>query len=323
LIDIADASLEKTTSLLGYNNTIYASPKALYLVSNQYPRFFNFDRYEERSIVYKVSLDSNLSYKASGFVKGRVLNQFSLSEYQDILRIATTEGNSWQNDTTNSIYTLDNLNDTLFIKGVLSGLGKEGETIQSVRFMGERGYVVTFRQTDPFYTIDLRDASNPQKAGELKIDGFSSYLHPIDSDHILGIGRDATPDGQVDGLKMELFDVSDFSNPNSVDSYTFGSGFSYSEIGHNHKALAYRDSDKLLGFAYTSGDFWRDRINELGVFQITNNTIKGYKSIKSPNTDRNYVGLERGLIFDFVGKTYVAYFADGKIAYSLLDDLKE
>ena len=324
-IDIANAKLEKTSSVLGYTNTVYASKKALYLVSNKYPMFYNFDRYQERSAVYKFSLDDELGYKASGFVNGSVLNQFSLSEYQDILRIATTEGNSWQNDTENSLYTLKHESDALLIHGVLSGLGEEGETIRSVRFMGNRGYIVTFRQTDPFYTIDLTNASNPIKVGELKIDGYSSYLHPINENYILGIGRDVTPDGQVFGLKMELFYVGNFEKPNSVDSYSFGSQFSYSEMENNHKALAYRDSDKLLGFAYSSGAYWDNRINNLGVFQIDvdSDKINAYKPIKSPNANLNYSGFERGLIFDMNGQTFVAYFDNGQIAYAALDSLKQ
>ena len=318
-IDILSANLEKTSSILGYSSTAYASGKALYLVSNKYPMFYNFDRYQERSVVYKFSLDNTLAYEAAGFVNGRVLNQFSLSEHEDILRIATTEGNSWQNDTLNSLYTLNQQNDSLLIHGVLSGLGEEGETIRSVRFMENRGYEVTFKQTDPFYTIDLTNANNPIKVGALKIDGYSSYLHPIDEDKILGIGRDATSDGRVTGLKMELFDVSDFNNPISVDTYNFGNLYSYSEMEHNHKALAYRDSDKLFGFAYNLGN----RINNLGVFQIEGNNINAYNPLTSPNATQYYNSYERGLIFDDAsGQTFVAYFANGKITASELDDLK-
>ncbi|HIP60534.1 MAG TPA: hypothetical protein EYH01_08925, partial [Campylobacterales bacterium] len=209
--------------------------------------------------------------------------------------------------------------DAMLIHGVLSGLGKEGETIRSVRFVGNRGYVVTFKQTDPFYTIDLTNANNPTKVGELKINGYSSYLHPIDEDHILGIGRDATPDGQTVGLKMELFNVEDFANPTSVDTLNFGTPYSYSEMENNHKALAYRDSDKLLGFTYSTEN-WK---NELGVFQIEGDTIIRYQAIDSPNTNQGYNSFERGLIFDDLsGQTYIAYFANGQIVRKLLDDLR-
>ncbi len=114
-IDIQNATLDKTSSVLGYINTVYASKNSLYLVSDKYPMFYNFDRFKKRSIVYKFSLDDTLSFKASGFVNGEVLNQFSLSEYNQILRIATTEGNSWENNTLNSLYTLNQFEDSLNI----------------------------------------------------------------------------------------------------------------------------------------------------------------------------------------------------------------
>jgi len=319
--DISSANLEQTSSVLGYAGTIYASKDALYIVSNQYPMFYNFDRYKERSAVYKFSLKDELAYKAFGFVNGRVLNQFSLSEYKDILRIATTEGNSWQNDTTNALYTLSTVDDALLIQGALSGLGKEGEIIRSVRFMGDRAYVVTFKQSDPFYTLDLSDATNPQKVGELNISGYSSYLHPIDENHILGIGRDADGEGRTTGLKMELFNIEDFANPTSVATQPFGNRYSYSEMESNHKALAYRPSDKLLGFAYNQGGM--NPQDELGVFQIVGDTIQAYKTVKSANTFGSYGRFQRGLIFDDSNnQTYIAFFSNGQIAVSTLDSLK-
>ena len=321
--DIDSGDLKKSSSVLGYAHTIYASKNAIYLVSNKYPLYVNFSDYKQRSVIYKFLLNSDLNFKSSGFVNGFLLNQFALSEYKDILRVATTQGFSWQNNTKNSIFTLKDIDNSLVVDGVLSGLGKKSEMIRSVRFLGDRAFIVTFKQSDPFYTIDLSDPSNPKKVGELQVYGYSSYLHPIDKDLILGIGRDATPDGQVTGLKMELFDVSNFSNPISLDSYSFGSRFSYSQMEHNHKSLAYRDSDKVFAFSYISGANWNSRIEELGVYQILNDKIEVYKPLKNPDSSQYYLPFQRGLIFDFEGKTYVAYFANGKISYELLDNLKE
>ncbi len=322
-IDISQVKLQESTSVLGYSDTIYASPTALYLVSTKFPIYFDFNRYKERSTIYKFNLGDNLAYNASGFINGRILNQFSLSEYNDFLRIATTTGNSWQNDTVNTLYTLKTIDDSLLVEGVLSGLGKEGETIRSVRFLGDKGYVVTFRQTDPFYTIDLSDPMQPKKVGELKIDGFSSYLHPIDDTHILGFGRDATPQGQTLGLKMELFNIEDFADPKSVDSYTFPANYTRSEVEYNHKALAFRESDKLLAFAYQT--YNQTQNSYLGVFQVEGDKISVFNPIKSSNATNYdpYQPFQRGLIFDFADKTYVAYFFNGTINYDLLENLKE
>jgi uncharacterized secreted protein with C-terminal beta-propeller domain len=303
---LSDGEYKMSNSFIGYSSTQYASSKALYLVSNQYPIYYDFNNYKERSSIYKFDLDSNLNYKAIGSVYGHPLNQFALSEYEGILRIATTEGFSWSSSgTNNSIYTLKESSELLSIEGVLSGLGKEGEIIKSVRFMRDKGYIVTFRQTDPLYTIDMSDPTQPKKVGELKVNGYSAYLHPVGEDKILGFGRDANTDGQVEGVKIELFDISDFANPTSLDSITLNRD-THSELEYNHKALAYRYSDNLFAFPYSQyGDSY------LGVYQVENNLLKQYTPINSSN-GYSWSG-SRGLIFDLNNKTYISFFSNDKI----------
>jgi uncharacterized secreted protein with C-terminal beta-propeller domain len=157
--------------------------------------------------------------------------------------------------------------------------------------------------------------------GELAIDGYSSYLHPISEDLILGFGRDATPDGQVAGLKLELFDVSDLANPQVKDTYTFTNDYSYSEIEHNHKALAYRDSDKLFAFGYNQYEKnSSSTLDKLGVFQIESEKISVYKPIVA-NSNAQQGRYKRGLIFDIGGESYVAYFSNGVITYKKVSSL--
>ncbi len=319
-IDIFDGSYELSNSFMGYSSTQYASSKALYLVSNQYPIYYDFNNYKERSSIYKFNLDDELSYRGIGSVYGHTLNQFSLSEHKDILRIATTEGFSWGGrGTKNSIYTLKEESGLLPIQGVLSGLGKEGEMIKSVRFMGDRGYVVTFRQTDPLYTIDMSDPKSPKKMGELKVNGYSAYLHPIGENKLLGIGRDASSNGQVQGVKIELFDISDFAHPSSLDSIILARDTS-SELENNHKALAYRESDHLFAFPYREqGDHTNDykTKNYLGVYQIKDDGLLTYQPIKS---SVNNWGESRGLIFDMNKTTYISFFANGEVVTEKLEE---
>jgi len=312
-ISILDGEYKYSNSFIGDNFTQYASSNALYLVSHQYPIYYDFDNYKERSIIYKFDFNNQLEYKGKGEVYGRTLNQFSLSEYNNILRIATTEGFSWGSDgTKNSIYTLKNIDQSLKIEGILSGLGKEGETIKSVRFIGDKAFVVTFRQTDPFYTIDLSDPTAPQKVGELQVNGYSAYLHPVGVDKILGIGEDADSDGRIQGLKLELFDISDLANPTSLDSIKYSSSTS-SELLYNHKALAYRNSDNLFAFPYSVyGDYTTDyrAYNYLGIYQIKDDKIATYSAINSSNSDW---GNSRGLIFDINSTTFVSFFTNSGI----------
>ena len=150
------------------------------------------------------------SYVASGKVPGRLLNQYSLSEYDGNLRVATTLNSEAQKTSTSSVYVLKA--DTLDKVGEVGGLGA-GERIYSVRFIGPVGYCVTFKQVDPLYTLDLRDPAAPKVTGELKITGYSAYLHPGADGRLIGIGQEASEKGRTLGTQISLFDVSDPANP--------------------------------------------------------------------------------------------------------------
>lgn len=178
----------------------------------------------------KISVNG-LNVQASGAIPGRPLNQFSLDEYQNNLRVATTVGDSWwgfgdgRQESANDVYVLDsNLNQI----GSITDLGLT-ERIYSARFIGERGYLVTFRQTDPFYVLDLSNPRAPKMTGELKIPGFSSYLHPLKDNQILGVGQE---NGRV---KLSLFDVSNPTSPQELAKYNLTDY--YSEVSNNHHAF--------------------------------------------------------------------------------------
>jgi len=311
-IFILDGEYKSSNSFIGYTSTQYASSNSLYLVSDIYPLYYDFYNYKERSIIYKFDFNENLDYKGKGAVYGRTLNQFSLSQYNNILRVATTEGFSWAMDgTRNSIYTLKNENESLKIQGILSGLGKKNETIKSVRFIGDKAFVVTFKQTDPFYTIDISNPIAPKKVGELKVNGYSAYLHPVGDDKILGIGEDADSEGRVQGLKLELFNISDLANPTSLDRVRYSN--TRSELLYNHKALAYRTSDNLFAFPYNVyTDYNREyrASNYLGIYQIKDDKIATYSAISSSNSDWSD---SRGLIFDINGTTFISFFTNSDI----------
>jgi inhibitor of cysteine peptidase len=175
----------------------------------------------------------NLNIDATGNVPGKILNQFSLDEYKGDLRLATTVGENFlgfgfgfggtrANETANDVYILG---DNMKTEGSVIDLGK-GERIYSVRFIEDKGYVVTFKQVDPFYVLDLTDPMNPEKTGELKIPGYSSYLHPITKDKILGIGEE---NNQV---KISLFDVSNPADPAEIAKYNLDEYFS--EVAQTH-----------------------------------------------------------------------------------------
>lgn len=195
--------------------------------------------------VFDISTEDGVAeYLASGSVEGTVINSYALSEYEGLLRIATTswsEGFGGGQD--NGVHVLARENDTLVERGVVRGLGR-GEQIQGVRYDGERGYVVTFRQVDPLYVLDLSDPMVPSLVGELKVPGYSTYLKPIDGDRVIGIGFKGTDRGLSEGIQVSLFDVSDPAQPTLVATSDIG-GWS-NAVYDPHALLWWGETSQLI-----------------------------------------------------------------------------
>lgn len=238
------------TSYLGGGSQVYSSATNLYITRTKY----NYDDGSEiNTEIYKFNLkDATCTFSKTGKVPGSVLNQFSMDEKDEYFRIATTDSTSWDSESnTNNLYVL---NENLEIVGKVEGLAP-GERIYSVRFMGNRAYMVTFVQTDPLFVIDLSDPTNPTVLGELKIPGYSTYLHPYDENHLIGFGENTKVvnygyGDQVvtDGMKIALFDVTDPNNPTEMYSVNIGEEGTYSELLNNHKALLFSKEKNIIAF---------------------------------------------------------------------------
>ncbi|MDP4178317.1 MAG: beta-propeller domain-containing protein [Bacillota bacterium] len=252
----------KVSAFLGSGNNIYSSNKNLYVAGTKASQDEN-DGFKSNTIIYKLSYeDGSVKCTAKGEVPGRILNQFSMDENNNYFRIATTEysinnsarsdlhgGGTSQTIMNNNLYVLDNY---MNIKGKIENIAP-GEQIYSVRFMGDRAYMVTYIQTDPLFVIDLKEPSNPKILGELKIPGFSNYLQPYDENHIIGIGKDSTVVKENDtdmakplGVKISMFDVTDVANPIQKFVTVIGDSGSYSEALNNHKAVLLSKEKNLL-----------------------------------------------------------------------------
>jgi uncharacterized secreted protein with C-terminal beta-propeller domain len=209
-----------------------------------------------KTIIHKISIDEGeIEYVAKGSVPGRLLNQFSMDQSGDRFRVATTTEIYTQYEGTirsNAVYILD---EQLNIVGGLDQIAPD-ESIFSARFIEDRLYLVTFQQIDPFFVIDL-STDTPKILGELKIPGFSNYLHPYDEEHIIGIGRDTKEigEGRVQqlGIKIALFNVADVSNPKVVDDIVIGDSSTHSESLYNHKAFFFDKTRGVLSIPI-SGD---------------------------------------------------------------------
>ncbi|MCS7120065.1 MAG: beta-propeller domain-containing protein [Nitrososphaerota archaeon] len=231
------------TLLVGYSSGIYVSLNNIYLATSHYiPK-----SYAMVTEVYRIKIDGELILpEANGNVLGRILNQFSMDEYGGFFRIATTTGDVWNGISGNNVYVLDM---NLTIIGRLENLAI-GETIYSARFMGDKCYLVTFKKVDPLFVISLEDPANPRILGQLKIPGYSNYLHPYGQTLLIGIGKETEDAEQGDfawyqGVKISLFDISDVENPLEIAKYEIGHRGTESPVLHDHKALLF-DADRQL-----------------------------------------------------------------------------
>ena len=243
-IDVDAGGTFTAVGVVAEPGLVYASTNALYLTDTE----FNFggDR-RETTDIYKFDLRSGRAEPvATGSVPGRILNQYSMGEFQDKLRVATTVSATFgpigtRSGPFNNVYVLQETAGSLVTIGRVENIAP-GETIQSARFLGNRGYLVTFRQIDPFFTLDLSDATNPRIVGELKVPGFSTFLQPMDENHILAVGEFISEDSPFTdrGVQLSIFDVTDFANPVQTANIVIGrNSGAFSEALFNPKAFTY------------------------------------------------------------------------------------
>jgi uncharacterized secreted protein with C-terminal beta-propeller domain len=237
-------------ALMTRAETVYASRGGLYVATRRWlpPRRIEVGRPPPGLTTaihrFDTSDPGRTTYQSSGEVRGFLLSQWALSEHAGHLRVASTDTPDWWGgggDGASRVTVLGERGRRLAEVGRVGGLGR-GERIFAVRFIGDVGYVVTFRQVDPLYTISLGDPANPRVLGELKLLGYSAYLHPIGDDLLLGIGQDATAEGRVQGTQLSVFDVSDPRAPRRLHQRTLGRS---SEVEWDHRAFLHWRSTGL------------------------------------------------------------------------------
>lgn len=278
------------TSLVAEPGTVYASRESLYLA---HPHYWWWPEPGQKDFTYLHKFDlrqpGRAVYVGSGTVEGTPINPFALDEYEGVLRLATTvttrvpepehEDWWWGRTTTASRVTTLGVQD-----GRLAELGRsedlaEGERIFSARFVGPRGYVVTYLQVDPLFTFDLSDPAHPRKVGELKVPGFSTYMHPVGDHHLLTLGIHTEPTNGgccgTSNVKLSLFDVGDLANPKEVSTQLVGQAYGWSEALYEHKAFNYFAAKGLVAIPFTDSasyttyeDYWSSFRTELRVFRV-------------------------------------------------------
>ena len=278
-LDVEKDKEPQCEAVLGECNKLYASSKGMFLSETDWD-----NKTQETTRIYRFEYTENgVEFKCMGKVAGFINNQFSMSYDGEYFRIATTvdkvtvDGFSISmsvDDRVNNLYVLNN---DMQIVGKVEDLAK-GELIESVRFVGNMAYVVTFRQTDPLFVIDLTDPKNPTVKGELKIPGFSEYLHPIVDGLLVGVGKDGTLTGTNGDCKVSLFDVTNPYEPKETVSLSVGNGkaYSYSGVGTNHK-LYINLSETEFAVPFTMKAYWNQEKPELVNcyirYKLQNNTL--------------------------------------------------
>jgi hypothetical protein len=293
-----------TDALMTDGQTVYASNDSLYVATQRFLPPPADGRQPPPPITtaihkFDISDRDSTTYRASGEAPGYVLGQFALSEYKDVLRVASTSSPVWwpgapREETQSYVSTLKQSGEVLLPLGRVGGLGL-GERITGVRFIDDTGYVVTFRQTDPLYTIDLSKPNDPSVAGELKILGFSAYLHPVGDGLLLGVGQDATPEGRQLGTQLSLFDVSDIAKPTRLSQARVG-GASSSEAEYDHHAFLYWGPEKLAVLPVSIYDGRSNPFNGAIGFNVTRSEIEEVGRISHDSGQQYTPGIRRSVV---------------------------
>jgi len=251
------------TAVTTDGDLVYASADRLYVATSRWGTVAPMTAVDTRGVVstdevrtqlhaFDTSSPTTTTYVGSGDVAGYVYGRWALSEYDGVLRVATTRQPPWTaegawGETSSMVVKLAERDGKLVETGRISGLGRT-EQIRAVRYFGELAAVVTFRQTDPLYLLDLGD--EPRMLGELKIPGFATYLHPLGAGLLLGVGQDATARGEVTGMQVSVFDISDPSSPRQVDRLSLGPG--WSPALDDSRAFSYDPPRRMVTFPFTS-----------------------------------------------------------------------
>jgi inhibitor of cysteine peptidase len=312
-------------AIMGSASNVFSSLTNLYVTN--YDSETKDGYYTDKTAIIKFNLEDGIVEKAAtGSVYGSIVNQFSMDEQDGDFRIATTvtkyqeirDGDTVgisEGTTTNALYVLD---EALKVIGQLTNLA-EGERIYSVRFDGDTGYVVTFKQVDPLFAIDLRDPTSPKVLSALKIPGFSEYMQPFGDGLLFGLGKKTNMDGMVTGLKLSMFDVSDRRNVSELDQYVLSEEYLWTEASWNHKSILVSADRNLIAFPSFDSYFIFEYQGENG-FQLK----KQVKISASSLAAGYYYGTMRGLYIDqflyiFTGSEVISLNMDG---YGLTDTLK-
>ncbi|MDA0872128.1 MAG: beta-propeller domain-containing protein [Firmicutes bacterium] len=290
----------------GYWGHTYVTFDSIFFAGNSYNFNEETNTYESIGMLirYEILEDGSITFGGFQTYEGYVINQFAIDQYDETIRLVTTEG--WGEDVINRLYIFkldfnEREEPVLTLLSLLDeGIGKPGETVRSVRFNEDIVTVVTFELTDPLYIIDLSDPSNPTITSELEITGFATYQHPWKNDTLINIGYETDSNGRIIGLKIALFDTSDLFNLTQIGrDVTFLNGEhrqSYSEALYNHKALLFSETHDFFGFAMTRFQYIQTEtfstnvyLSEYMLFDVDTENAEAPISVKATFSHQHFI----------------------------------
>lgn len=314
-VDLANGNLIDSKSTVGGGATLYANTTSIYLAANEvnyrYYREEVIEDYKTKTRLIRFDIENGkITPSAEGTVDGTPLNQFSMDEQGGYFRIVTTVTTAY--NTTNAVYVL---NKELKTVGSITDIAK-GERVYSVRFMGDTGYFVTFRQVDPLFAVDLKNPTEPKILSALKIPGFSNYMHPWGEGLMLGIGAEADEKtGAVTGIKLSMFDISSPENVQEKNKTVLD--IPVSDVGVEHKAILANYNKNLIGFAANNGSYFvYGYSSEKGFTKKAELEIPINKSADIYYPYYYYMQSTRGI---YIGDYFYLLGTDGINSYQLSD----
>jgi uncharacterized secreted protein with C-terminal beta-propeller domain len=333
-LDLSRDEEAEVSSLLGSGTDVYMSRQALYVTKSNYDfRLFSsregiFGESGENSNIYKFGIGEGLEYETSGIVSGHVLNQYSMDEYNGYFRIATTGSKDGESVNSLTIFDAD-MKQTGKIDDIAPG-----EQIYSARYMGDKAFMVTYRTVDPLFAMDLSDPANPKVLGELKIPGYSSYLHPYDDNHLIGFGRDTEEMRTINskdevvrtwaenrGLKLSMFDVTDMTKPKETDVESIGDQYTNSDLMYNPKVFLFDKGWAIIAipFNHYGGDVdgqTAEELNGIRVYEITEDSLTYNGTIANADKSTDYNYLDRVV---YIGSNFYSVSNEGIQSNNLAD----
>lgn len=333
-IDLSTHSLSSAKCLNANVGGIYATRSTLYIGGSHY---ISWNDHSSYTTIHKFTLGENINYRSTGVVPGWLGWQdpsFRMSEHEGYFRIVTTERpDGWSGDPVHRLSVLqdDPSSDDMRVVAELPNeteptpIGKPGEDLYAVRFVGDRAYAVTFERIDPLYVLDLSEAEAPRLAGELEVPGFSTYLHPIDDNYLLGLGRDADDTGRANGIKLSLYDISNIDAPSEINNLTYGAAGTWSAALYDLRALSFlrTSNDQLrltVPISLRDSDYrWQeDALHLFEVNGLSDNTAdlslvgKMTSEVRSEEMQwPSWSGVDRGILHN-----EAVYYAHGNEIWS-------